>query len=311
MRPLSLFLVLTACGTSSLEVSADEAAGQSGRGLELWAPDCAPYPYAIDVGASGEAAARAELAAISPGAVMSWSATRNTPATIFSASFTFECEPGKDAREQWFAYVAQHPALFRIDPSEWHASPVPCEAVSTSGSWLNAGRATFAGQPVRADVFAWYWRAVPKGVRVEAVAGTWVPVAQYNDVVALGRCADLDVAGAEKTTRNTKLTYRTFNYCAPTGDYTYGAAKADVFSTAAGAVLEWSEDSGKVLVQKTHGAKLVLDPSSWTPELISSDANCPLPGGTPNIGFELVFDAVTGRLLQQKPGVGCIVCLTP
>ncbi len=300
-------LFLSACGTTVTEVL--EATEPTSRAL--WAPDCRPYPLAVSVGAPQEAAARAELATLSPGATMTWSAVRNTPANIFGAAFELECEPGKNARELWLAFAGAHPALFRIDPSEWQSAPAPCESVPAAAEWVNTTRATYAGLPARADTLAWRWRSTGKRVVVEAVAGSWLPPAEYNDRLALSRCADLDVAAAEKTARSTRLAYRTFDFCTPTGDFTYVAAPADAFEGGKSALLEVSELSGKVLVRKVSDTRLVLAPSSYTAALLASDANCPLSGGAPHVGFELRFDAVTGELLEQKPGIGCIVCLAP
>jgi len=303
MRSLSV-LLLVACGVAPVS-GGDEL---SGHGDPLQAARCAPYPWTVNVGPSGQAAAQAELATLSPGATLQWSAVRNTPAGIFGARFELECPDGNDALEALFDFAGAHPALFRIDPAEWARRPVPCSAVSETRSTLNTSRLTYAGQPARADTFAWSWRREKERVIVETVGGSWIPPASYADRLALGRCPALDVEAAEKTVRNAKLGYTVFNWCAPQGSHTYAAQKPDLLETDPGAAFEWSEQGGSVVLRKVHRARFVLDPSSWTPPLISSDANCPLPGGAPYVGFEVDFDSVTGELLRQKPGIGCIVC---
>ncbi|MBL8951966.1 MAG: hypothetical protein JNK82_14380 [Myxococcaceae bacterium] len=314
MRNALIFLMFTACGVTTADLTAAKATEpetEEARGRSLWAPDCSPYPLAIDVGPNGQAAAQAELAVLSPGATLSWSQVRNTPAVISGAAFSFECAPGKDARKLWLDYASAHPALFRLDASEWQTSPVPCESVTAEAIWLSATRATYAGLPARSDTFAWRWRRDGANVVVEGVAGSWVPPAQYNDALALRACADLDEKKAESTARDTKLGYTVFSWCAPVGSGSYLASPVDTFAADPNAFIELSDQTGKVLARKINDAKVVLDPSSYTPELLQSDANCPLSGGTPHVGFALRFDAVTGRLDDVKPGIGCIVCLAP
>lgn len=302
-----LLLLLSGCGVSSAGVGGETALEQD-DGLQ--AARCAPYPWKVNVGAPAEDAARDALAKLSPEATMNWSTVRNTPAGIFQLGLELECPEGKDARELFFAFVAAHPDVFRLQPDEWAAAPMPCSGLPLDAQWVNTGRLTYAGQPARADVFAWRWRASKVGMVIEAVAGSWVPPASYVDTLALRRCASLDVKTADETVRKTKLPYTVFDWCAPRGSYEYSVAPADAFAVVAAAVFEWSEESGAVMLRKVHDARLVLDPSSYTPELLQSDANCPRPGGVPHLGFELSFDSVTGELLRHKPGVGCIVCLS-
>jgi hypothetical protein len=109
--------------------------------------------------------------------------------------------------------------------------------------------------------------------------------------------------------RGSKLQYTVFNWCSPLGSYDYSARPLDAFDVDPAAAFEWSDQSGAVILRKVHRARLVLDASSYTPDLLSSDANCPRPGGAPYLGFALDLDSVTGELLRQKAGVDCIVCL--
>jgi hypothetical protein len=50
-------------------------------------------------------------------------------------------------------------------------------------------------------------------------------------------------------------------------------------------------------------AWLVVDPSGYTTALLGSDAYC-----NDAVGFELTSDAVTGEVLQYRPGLGWVVC---
>lgn len=309
MRTLPLLLLLTGCGVATLDFHGES--GRQATDAELQAARCAPYPWTVNVGPPAESAARAELAALAPSATMTWSAVRNTPSGLFAADFLLDCPEGKDVFEVVFAFAAAHPALFQVDPTEWALPRVPCEALPETANWLSTSRLTYAGQPARSDTFAFRARRQKERVVVEAVAGSWIPPASYVDRLALRRCASLEPKRADETARRAPLGYTVFDWCAPQKSYDYLAQPADTLELDAAAAFEWSDQSGKVELRKVHRGRLVLAPSSYTPELLSSDANCPRPGGAPYVGFELDFDAVTGELLRQKPGVGCIVCLGP
>ena len=57
--------------------------------------------------------------------------------------------------------------------------------------------------------------------------------------------------------------------------------------------------------------RVTLDPSNYSPELMSSSARCPVTDTTSEdftIGFDIVFDVQTGVVIQVTPGLDCIVC---
>jgi hypothetical protein len=58
-----------------------------------------------------------------------------------------------------------------------------------------------------------------------------------------------------------------------------------------------------ILLRKRQTGILTVHPDNWTPELINSDAFC----GT-SIGWVITFDAVTGEIVEARPGIDCIVC---
>ena len=57
------------------------------------------------------------------------------------------------------------------------------------------------------------------------------------------------------------------------------------------------------LLRKYQTGTLTVNAKNWTRELINSDAYC----GT-SIGWVITFNAVTGEIVETKPGIDCIVC---
>ncbi|MGV3619216.1 MAG: hypothetical protein ACO1OB_00285 [Archangium sp.] len=301
MRLLPFLFLCVACGVSTSDSLSESSA-------ELQAGRCLPYPRTLSVGPNGQAAARAELDTFAPQATLDWSPVRNTPSMILGLQLELKCPHGKDAEEVLFEFVSQHPTLFRIDPKEWSRNNVPCEAVATTQHIGASSRVSFANQPVAADRFGWSWAGGNERITVYSFLGSWIPTATIGDEVALRSCPSFDAKSAEQKLPTIALPYSTFQWCSPTGNGEYFMQSGDTFTPDATEYLTWNES---LLLRKQLRVSLRVAPQNHTPELLSSDANCPDENHQPRVGFSLSYDAVTGELLDVKPGIECIVCLTP
>lgn len=296
MRMLPFFFLFVSCDALTQQTA------------ELQGGRCLPYPRTLSVGPDGQSDARAELDTFAPNATLLWSSVRNTPSSIHAFELELKCPAGKDAEAVVFEFVAAHPTLFRIDPAEWSRTNIPCEAVSTTPQFASEAHVRFANQPASADRFAWRWFGGDERITVTAFVGTWIPPANIGDEIALRSCPSFDAVSAEQKLPQTGLSYSTFQWCSPTGSGKYFMQSGDTFEPDATEYLTWNEAN---LLRKQVRVSLRVAPQNLTPALLSSDANCPAPGGAPRVGFSLTYDAVTGELLDVKPGIECIVCLTP
>ena len=70
------------------------------------------------------------------------------------------------------------------------------------------------------------------------------------------------------------------------------------------------DDADPVPLRRVRTAVVVVAPAHHTLDLEGSTANCPDDEGEPRIGWQRVFDAVTGFVLFDvaTPVPGCIVC---
>jgi hypothetical protein len=198
-----------------------------------------------------------------------------------------------------------HPVTFQLDESEWAlASPYPCSAV-TSTSLVNTSREMLAGVDVAKDVLAIY--VAPDGnggVQLNNVNGFYLPVLDPSEIQD---CPDLPDATLESLVRSQSYPFSTFSQCVPSGSGSYTPQANDTVEWE-DTWWSWEDGTGTVIAQKYRGGRLIIHEDNWTPELMSSDLNCPDESGDERIlGYTLVVDPITGQVFAM-PGIGCIVC---
>jgi hypothetical protein len=283
-------------------------AGPSGSSApapsDLTAPACAPYPVPLSF-LPAEAEARLELATFAPGAALTWSSARATPTEIFGTNAAFACDG--DVHDAVFALLESHPALFRIDRDDWEREPpFACSSVTTPTLTLSIERASFGGQPVHKDKVSLFLRLAAGGLVLDGLYGSYLPRPTRTQAELLKACAPAPTTALEATARATSYGYQVYDQCAPYGGGTYAPDSADRFELD-GAQWTWDDAPTGVTMRRLRRGRILIDPSNLTPELTASDAYC---GPDARAGFTLIFDDVTGELLEAWPGVdGCIVCL--
>lgn len=273
---------------------------------------CEQYPIPWRPADGAQAAAQAELASLSPGASMTWNSSTGTLASVFQLATPLPgCTDGQDAVAQVFDVIAAHPALFQLEPTEWQLpEPFDCKYVG-SDAILNMGRRRLAGQPVAEDVFAYGLNRIDGVVYLTFVAGTYLPVIGTAMGNTMAACNNLTAADAKAIARNTSLKATVFSQCRRTGTVSYTPKSNDAFRFASEEAWSWQEDTDHVLMTGHRTLRVIVAPANYTPELLSSDARCPVPGGNGrafNIGFDIAFDVHTGAIDSVKPGLDCIVC---
>jgi hypothetical protein len=281
-----------------------------GRDAAAATPRCEPYPIPWRPPDGAQPAAQAALASLSPGASLSWNGTTGTLTSVFSLSVALPgCTDGQDVSTQVFDVLAAHPALFQLDLTEWRVPEFfDCKYLGGDAT-LNMSRSRIAGQPVVEDVFVYWLKRIGGVVHLTAVNGTYLPIigAAMGDTMAA--CNTLTEADATTTARHTTLEASVFSQCRRTGTVSYTPRPGDVFRLSADQAWSWQADPGQVLLFGQQTLRVIVDPANYTPELMSSAARCPVPGGDGfTIGFDLVFDVHTGAIVSVKPGLDCIVC---
>ncbi|MCE9577168.1 MAG: hypothetical protein K8W52_28730 [Deltaproteobacteria bacterium] len=272
---------------------------------------CTGYPVEWPADATAKAAAVAELATLSTTADLTWSDARGTLASVFGLDATLtSCTDGHDVGVEVAAFLTAHPALFQFDASQWSALvPYDCKNVGTSLEILNRGRLTLDGQPVLHDTLAYSIKRTPVGVTLTSVIATYLPA----DLTGLGArmeaCTDADLGAVEAAVRATALPARTYEQCTETGALTYQMKAGDTISVLPGVAWTWDDGDHAVALTGQRTARITLAAANYTPELLASDARCPVGDGADfTIGFDVTFDVHTGEITYIKPGLDCIVC---
>ncbi len=265
---------------------------------------CVQYPLVFPADApAAQADAQADLAGFAPAAQLTWSSRRGTPTVVTGLDLVVACEG--DVGNAVGEHLAQHPALYRFRPAEWRTDALACTAV-TQATYVRFERASFGGVPIAKDVLNVRVEPANAGaIRILAMAGAYLRPAPPLLASALAGCQKTAAADAVAVARATTFDYVRFDACLPVGKGTYvPQPKDDVRATGASAMWTWDE-SPEVVLRAERSAEVRVAPSHWTPELLASDAYCPLQA---TVGFALTVDAVSGRVTRQRAGLGCIVC---
>jgi hypothetical protein len=229
---------------------------------------------------------------------------------VLQLSTPFGCTDGQDVNAQVFGVFAAHPALFQLDLTEWRTpEPFDCKYLGDFET-LNIGRQLLAGRPVAKDVFSYSLKRVDGVVQLAGVNGTYLPIVGTATGNTMTACNSLAESTAAATARSTVLHAGVYSQCQTTGTVAYTPKTNDAIQFSSEAVWTW-EDTGQVVLTGQRTLRVIVAPANYTPELMSSDAHCPVPGGDGNqftIGFDIVFDVHTGAIISVKPGIDCVVC---
>lgn len=275
-------------------------------------PLCKRYPIPWQPAYGTQTAAQAELASLSPGAKMTWNGTTGTLRSVLQLATPLPgCTDGQDVSAQVFDVLASHPVLFQLDLTEWPTpEPFDCKYLEDD-TILSMGRRSLAGRTVAEDVFVYSLDRIGGVVHLTGVNGTYLPIVGAAMGDTMTACDCLTEAAAIATTRTTPLKANVFSQCRRTGTVTYTPKANDVFSLFSDEAWAWHDDTGQVLLTGQRTLRVTVNPANYTPELLSSDARCPVTGIDGNdfvIGFDIVFDVHTGEIISVKPGLDCIVC---
>jgi outer membrane protein assembly factor BamB len=272
---------------------------------------CAQYPIPWQPATGTQATAQATLSTMSPGATMTWNASEGTLSGVAQLNTPLTgCSDGQDVNEQVADLLAEYPALFQLDLSEWRI-PEFYDCKYVDDALLAMPRERLAGQLVAQDLFAYWLRRIDGVVWLTAVNGTYLPVLDAATGQRMASCATLTRSAAVTRARSTRLTATTYSQCSRTGSVRYTPRSNDTFSFLGDPAWTWQPDSGQVLLTGQRTLRVIVNPKNYTSALLSSDARCPVADGDGSqytVGFDLVFDVHTGAILSVKPGLDCTVC---
>lgn len=122
-------------------------------------------------------------------------------------------------------------------------------------------------------------------------------------VTQLAACSSNETAPPNRTFTFDGMNF--INNCVPSGTYRYTSRPSDEvrwafgFGQPDGAAWHWRAGRWQVL----RPAHLTVNPTNYWPRVAEADAMC---AGV--VGWELLFDVVTGELIESKPGLHCTTC---
>jgi hypothetical protein len=270
---------------------------------------CSQYPILRQPSAGAQSAAQSELAAMSPGASMSWNGNTGTLTSVSQLSIPLDsCSDGQDANAQVRGVLAAHPALFQIDQAEWQSlEPYDCKYVDDAT--LTMPRWQLAGWPVARDIFAYWLRRVNGVVQLAAVNGAYLPVLDSATGQSMSACNTLTQSAATTAVRATPLTASVYSQCNRTGTVTYTPRANDTIGFVSDPTWTWQEGSGQVELTGQRTVRVIVNPANYNSQLLSSNARCPSGDADQfTVGFDIVLDVHTGAVLSVKPGIDCVVC---
>jgi hypothetical protein len=306
-RPAQLLVVvlLATLAAACVAQPADQEAPDSTGSTRGELTRCARYPLAVPGSTTHEAAARAELASSSPGATLVWARSRDTLASVQGMSMVLTCD--EDLGKTLLEHLQTSPALYQVRTDEWRTEPLPCGAL-TQATYVRFDRTRLGGVAVAKDVLS--LRVAPLGrnrVEVQAAIGFYLPPAAPLLAASLQGCNKSARADAATSARQSRFAYTEFDVCAPVKSHAYAPAADDSVSVGNPDVpiWTWEDDANGVVLRAERRGYVHVTPNNRTPDLLRSDAHCPLQG---SVGFLFTADAVTGELLDQKAGIDCIVC---
>lgn len=271
---------------------------------------CQEYPIPWRPADGALLAARSELAAMSPGAALSWNANTGTLTAVSPFAFPLDsCTDGQDANAEVAAMLAAHPALFQIDLAEWQTLP-PFDCAFVDDATLTIGRQRLSRWGVARDIFAYWLQRVNGVVQVSAVNGFYLPVVDGATGDRMSACNTLTESTATTRARSLQLTARVFSQCRRAGTVTYTPRSNDTIGFVSDPTWTWEEGNGQVQLNGERTLRVILNPANYSPELLNSAARCPVADDPSQftVGFDIVFDVHTGAIVSVRPGIDCTVC---
>lgn len=313
--PVSLSLVaLVACATEPPppQITVDTAESLS---------SCLPYPVEWPPAPGAQARAQQQLddlaaqAGSSPTLV--WSQPRGTATGIFGLNYPLAGCPalstGADSlidprvEDAAWALFESAPALFQLRRDEWQVlNSTRCsEITNQQAQTIALQRRTLAEQPERQDIVLFIALRIGGAVKLTSLMADYLPPASKPIFATMHSCPELTPPTAEFIARDAEYSYNIFDSCFPAGSGVYAPKANDSFALDTKNEWTWNDapTGDRTLLRKRQTGILTVHPDNWTPDLINSDAFC----GT-SIGWVITFDAVTGEIVETRPGIDCIVC---
>jgi hypothetical protein len=238
--------------------------------------------------APGEAAARASLP---DGARLSWSSSRETPASVFGLALPVN---GSCAS----VLEALPPPIFRVDPSEWSGPASGCES-----GMVKLTRRSIGGREVESnDVLT----GVVQGGVLTGVVGFYSPVAESSAPLEACEGRDLPAARLEASLRGLSIPFTVFESCIPVARGSHAVKAQDQVRVES---VRWASGEGPGELRRVRPGAVEISLRHASPELLGSNLFCDLGGEIPpSAGALTLQDAVSGELIGVKNGLNCQVC---
>jgi hypothetical protein len=309
---LSLAAVAACTNVGPVDIAVDPAESLSA---------CLPYPveWLPTPGAQMRAQQQLDELATQAGSTptMVWSQPRGTSTGIFGLNYPLAGCPGISigadslidprVEDAAFALFQSAPALFQLRRDEWQVlNSTRCsEITDQQAQTIALQRTTLAGQTERQDIVLIIAMRIGGAVKLTSLMADYLPPATKPIDATMHSCPELTPPTAEFIARDAEYSYSIFDSCFPAGSGVYVPRANDTFALDTKNQWKWEDAPAgdRTLLRKYQTGILTVHPDNWTPELINSDAFC----GT-SIGWVITFNAVTGEIVETKPGIDCIVC---
>jgi hypothetical protein len=278
--------------------------------------DC-ESPIVLSTDSQAESRARAALATLSATATLAWVAGRNTFQTIEGLAIERPgCTGRVDLLAELYTVLEATPDLFQFDPAEWTPDQsFTCDDV-TEGDFetIRLRRRAYGPLVLRNDIFTVVARRTGGVLRLQNFYAVYIPPGDPGVLARLAGCPDLPTSERDAILRAAPLHYLDFlpppaPICAPGDERVYLADDEDELEYAGQDEVFW-DDVSSLRLRRVEVAILRVAEDNVTDALAGSTANCPADDGSPRVGWQLYFDAVTGERLHEVPTPvpGCIVC---
>jgi len=317
---LGLFLSVSGCTDLEEEPGTGDGPGVDDEGPadpeDDSDPSCSTYPVPVSDAPGAEAAARDELLDWAPSAVLDWDASLGTLSSLLYVDVPLpDCSGGADVWDSLWPLIEEHPALFRMERSEWSPPESAVCADLSATTTVRAYRATFGAHTMyRGNMSFRLSRDLSSGeVSIESVQGTFIPSADAAMDAALAACPDLDVAAATLDLVEEAMPYTAYEWCAPQSEEVYMPTDLDWLEFSPEALDFWSWEldhssgSPELIMRKSRVGALYIHESNWTPQL-ENNLYCWDENGDVVLGFEVSWDSVTRQVNWSNQALSCDIC---
>jgi hypothetical protein len=282
---------------------------------------CLPYPVEWLPAPGAQARAQQQLDELATQAgstpTMVWSQPRGTSTAIWGLFYPLAGCPATSTaadslieprvEDAAWALFERAPALFQFHRDEWQVlNSTRCSAITDQQAQTIAlQRRTLAAQTERQDMVLITVLRIGGAVKLTSLTSDYLPPATGPIDATMHSCPELTPETAEFIARDATYSYLVYDTCFPVGSGVYRPQANDTFTLDTKNQWKWDDapSGDRTLLRKYQTGILTVNPKNWTRELINSDAYC----GT-SIGWVITFNAVTGEIVETKPGIDCIVC---